>query len=108
MKVLLNLTIAVFLSGCNPFGDFKPDSPDIVKKMWAKTPPKEPPRSLYCYKTLGDSTCYGQPLIGQEERLHGSYANLPESIPEDKTWLEEIRESFKKDTKLEDVYGHDE
>jgi hypothetical protein len=97
--LFFNLLLIVFaLTACNPFADLRPDSEKIVKSGWAKNPPKPQPDSLYCYKTLGEHTCYTHPLKNGENRLAGDYSSL-EGVPEEKTFLEGVYEDVKKELK---------
>lgn len=82
MKILIPLIIAFFMTGCNPFANYRPTSDDIVKKGWAKTHKKMPPKSIYCYKTIGDAMCYQQPLNGDQTHLQGSYDVFDQTIDE--------------------------
>ncbi len=94
MKNFVYLSLITFsLMGCNPFSEFKPDSEKIVKSGWAKNTPKTPPQSLYCYKTLGEHTCYTHPLKNAEDRLTGNYENM-EHVPEKQTLIEKVGDRF--------------
>lgn len=95
MQLLLTNIIFLFLTGCNPFGDFKPDSEAIVKKSWAKRAQQTSPTPLYCYNTLGDYTCYKKPLKQKEHLLKGgTFEEELNAFPEEKTFWDDIKESW--------------
>lgn len=95
MQLLFINIIFLFLTGCNPFSDFKPDSETIVKKSWAKRAKQIPPQPLYCYKTIGDYTCYKKPLKQREELLKGStFEEERHAFDEEKTFWDNIKESW--------------
>jgi hypothetical protein len=98
MKIFYFFIITISVSGCNPFGDFKPNSADIMRKNWAKNPQKDTPDPLYCYHTLADSVCYTEPLEGNENRLTGSFAHQSPVVPDDVTWLEDLQASLKRES----------
>lgn len=69
--------ICLLLSGCNPFGAFRPTSDELLATNWAPNP-EDPRRSphekqpLYCYRTLGEVVCYTESLGDSEaSRLVG-------------------------------------
>jgi hypothetical protein len=65
----IGLISILFLSACNPFERFKPDSQDIVTSRWAKNQEKpEEVKKIYSYKTLGDIMYYDKPLRDSIER----------------------------------------
>lgn len=94
MKEIIVLSIAFLGVGCNPFGESKSDSTEIVKSGWAKNRQRALPNALYCYKTLGDNVCYTHPIKGAEERLAGDYDNI-ESIPDSTTVWEDTKKAWK-------------
>lgn len=96
MKIIITAIIAFFLHGCNPFGDFKPTSPVLVKRGWARNPAKEDPEPLYCYRTLGDSVCHTEPIKTDQERFKGSYSTAAPAVEEEVTWLDDFTASLKK------------
>lgn len=83
----LSLLIILFLSGCNPFGAFRPTSDELQSANWAPNPDdpnkkKNPKKQLYCYRTLGDPVCYDHELDANERnRLIGKTADEIEKDP---------------------------
>ena len=77
----------LFLSGCNPFGAFRPTSDELQSANWAPNPdnpdkPKKPKQQLFCYRTLGDPVCYDHELDESERnRLVGKTAEPHEKDP---------------------------
>ncbi len=77
----------LFLSGCNPFGAFRPTSDEIQSANWAPDPDdpnrkKRPKQQLYCYRTLGDPVCYDHELDANERnRLIGKTEDQWEKEP---------------------------
>lgn len=67
------LLIVIFvLSGCNPFGVFRPTTDEIQVSNWAPNPEnsnKKPPQQLYSYRTLGDNMYYTKKIEGEDTRL---------------------------------------
>jgi hypothetical protein len=86
MKILIFTMTGLLLASCNPFGFAKPDSEKITQSNWADNSPKPVLKPLYCYKTLGDSMCYKDPVEGGENRLVGQ--NDPYTPPKEKEWWE--------------------
>jgi hypothetical protein len=78
--------VCLFLSGCNPFGAFRPTSDEILSSNWAPNPedpdrPKKPKKQLFCYRTLGESMCYDHEL--DESESHRLVGKMPD--PQEKT-----------------------
>jgi hypothetical protein len=68
------LLVLLLLSGCNPFGAFKPTSDEILTSNWAPNPEnknKKPIKPLYGYRTLGDTMYYSAPLENSDNRMVG-------------------------------------
>ena len=67
----------LLLSGCNPFGSFRPTSDELLTTNWAPDPDdprrsKKEKQQLYCYRTLGEVVCYTESLGDSEaNRLVG-------------------------------------
>lgn len=85
--MLLLILVCLVLSGCNPFGAFRPTSDEIQSSNWAPNPDdpykkKRQKQQLYCYRTLGDPVCYDHEL-GESERyrLIGKTADPVEKDP---------------------------
>jgi len=83
----LLILVCLVLSGCNPFGAFRPTSDEIQSSNWAPNPDdpykkKRQKQQLYCYRTLGDPVCYDHEL-GESERyrLIGKTADPVEKDP---------------------------
>ncbi|MBP9828714.1 MAG: hypothetical protein KBD04_01600 [Proteobacteria bacterium] len=83
----LLILVCLVLSGCNPFGAFRPTSDEIQSSSWAPNPDdpykkKRQKQQLYCYRTLGDPVCYDHEL-GESERyrLIGKTADPVEKDP---------------------------
>lgn len=51
--------------------------PAALTLVGCATPPA--PQTVYCYRTLADVSCYGQPDTGRESRLVGTYEREPGS-----------------------------
>ncbi|MBA4249454.1 MAG: hypothetical protein C0432_05385 [Candidatus Puniceispirillum sp.] len=95
MQIFIIYIIVLFVTGCNPFGDCKPDSEAIVKKSWAKRAKQSSPDPLYCYSSLGDYVCYKNPQKDKEEILKGgTYEEERLAFPEEKTWWDDMKESW--------------
>jgi len=79
--------LSLLLSGCNPFGAFRPTSDELQSANWAPNPDdpnkkKHPKKKLYCYRTLGDPVCYDHELDERERnRLIGKTADEIEKDP---------------------------
>ena len=73
----------LLLSGCNPFGAFRPTSDEIQSANWAPNPDKpKPKKQLFCYRTLGEPMCYDHELDESEHhRLIGKTAEPQEKDP---------------------------
>jgi hypothetical protein len=75
-KALLGLASAALLSGC---GSALLPCEEAIED-W------EP---IYCYRTIGDVTCYALPVPGEERRLVNFYGPPPGSYDE-----EDLREAI--------------
>ncbi len=108
MKVFNLYIIILFVTSCNPFDDFKPDSETIVKKSWAKRAKQSSPDPLYCYSSLGDYACYKQPQKDQQEILKGgTFEEEKHAQGDKKTWWNTHKESWndQKDNNKELLYS---
>jgi hypothetical protein len=79
---ILVFICGVALNACNPFAIGMPNSEKITTAGWADAPPKEAPTPLYCYRTLGETTCYKTPQKEKTERFVGSYEDYQKSKKE--------------------------
>jgi hypothetical protein len=83
----LFILVCLFLSGCNPFGAFRPTSDELQSSNWAPNPDdpsrqKKPKKQLFCYRTLGENMCYDHELDERERnRLVGKTAEAQEKEP---------------------------